>query len=83
MKCFVVPRLRLDWSVQTPKSEVCQTSQGPYLTGTQGRSWEVERILITKVVGSSYQELTFTYDSEACNRGHVLAVVASVSSRPQ
>lgn len=69
MECLGVPGLRPDWSNQTKKSRVLVNFSGVLPRGSQeegpGRCGR-------RVLGESYQELTFICDSTGCYLGHVL-----------
>lgn len=87
-ECFGVPRLRSNWSIRTKKSGVLASFSRVLSKGsTKGRPWEAgQRTLISRAIGESYKELTYTCDSAGCYPGHVLGRgggrVTTVSSTP-
>lgn len=80
-QCFAVPRLRVDWSIQTQKSRVSVSFQGVYLRGTQDCPSCRGRMLIPKALRASYQELIFICDFASCYLEHVLMGRVGISSK--
>lgn len=61
MECFAVPRLRLDWSVETKRTEFGKLQGDLNLGNTQGEGpVRQERLLSQRLLGKSYQELNLS-----------------------
>lgn len=64
VESFEVPDLRLDWSVQTYTS-FSKLHRDLIKGCTMGRLWEAGET-ITRALGKSHQDLTFTCDCTEC-----------------
>lgn len=66
-----VPGLKPDWSIQTNESGALVSSPGVLSKGRTGEGpWEAGRLLVTRLLGESYQKLTFACIPAGCYLGH-------------
>lgn len=66
MKCFGVPQLRLDWSVQIKKSRILVSYMGVFSNGYKGKALGYRGNSSSQgLLGKSYQKLTFAVTLQA------------------